>query len=71
MLLYSDGFDEAQNNDGEFLGTKTAMDIFASVCIAKPEATSKELSQVILDRIDEFVAGAPQADDITLVAIQR
>ena len=71
MLLYSDGFDEAQTNDGTFLGIREAMAIFGGACAENPELSVEYLSKSTLEHINKFAAGAPQSDDITLVALGR
>ena len=71
LLFYSDGFDEAQNNDGMFLGMERAMEIFDQTLAEHAELSSETLSRRILNQIDDFSAGAPQADDITLMVVKR
>ncbi len=71
LLFYSDGFDEAQNNDGMFLGMESAMEIFDQTLAEHAELSSETLSRRILNQIDDFSAGAPQADDITLMVVGR
>ena len=69
LLFYSDGFDEAQTNDGTFLGIREAMTIFGNACAEYPELSGDYLSKFIFDQINNFAAGAPQSDDITLVVL--
>ncbi|MBB95467.1 MAG: hypothetical protein CML68_12855 [Rhodobacteraceae bacterium] len=67
LLIYSDGFDEAQNPAGELLGDARASDMAAAFGRTDPQA----LVEGILSGIAGFSDGASQADDITLLAVQR
>ncbi len=71
ILFYSDGFDEAQTVDGSLLGTDGVMKIFKDACAKGKSVTSRFLCKLMLDEIDSFAAGAPQADDISLLVIHR
>ncbi|QPM90245.1 PP2C family protein-serine/threonine phosphatase [Pseudooceanicola algae] len=67
LLVFSDGFDEAQNPDGELLGDARAQEIAGR----HGRIAVQDLVQAIQQDIDSFADGASQADDITLLAIQR
>lgn len=67
LLIYSDGFDEAQNRAGELLGDARATSMAAAFGRTDP----KRLVEGLLSGISRFSDGAPQADDITLLAVQR
>lgn len=67
MLIYSDGFDESQNEDGELLGVDRAVKIVDACRDGSP----KETVDAIIDHVQNFVGDAPQFDDITLLAVRR
>lgn len=67
LLIYSDGFDEAQNTDTALLGAEDARRIFAQ----SQKNHAKSTVDSILSAIDAFANGAAQADDITLFAVRR
>jgi len=67
LLLYTDGVTEAQNAAGEFFGSERLTQVFQS-CLGKP---AEEIRAAVLTALHAFVGGAPQADDITLMAIVR
>jgi len=69
FLLYSDGFDEAQTISGEMLGTQKLMDMFRNAALTD-DISSERVSEMLFDGIDAFAAGAPQADDITIITIR-
>ncbi len=69
LLFYSDGFDEAQTIGGELLGTDGAVKIFKDTCAKAKNRTSQYICRLVLNQIDSFAAGAPQADDISLVVM--
>ena len=69
LLLYSDGFDEAQAADGSFLGTDRVLEI-SSQASEDVSSTSEQVTNSMLEGIESFVGSAPQADDITLIALR-
>ena len=69
LLLYSDGFDEAQSKEEALLGTGAAMKMFADACSKTRKLSGGDVCKYILDNIDIFVGVAPQADDITLLTL--
>jgi len=71
LLFYSDGFDEAQTEDGKMLGTDGAVNMFKDACAIGENISSQRVCELVLDRIDGFAAGAPQADDISLLVLHR
>jgi serine phosphatase RsbU (regulator of sigma subunit) len=68
LLLYSDGIPEALNSDLK----RFSMDRFQRL-VEKcgPLATAQEIYDYILDEIQKFMKGQPQADDITLIVLKR
>ncbi len=71
LLFHSDGFDEAQTNDGEILGRDSSMEIFGKVVREAGGLGCADVSARILEEIDRFAGDAPQADDITLMTMRR
>ncbi|NIZ07991.1 PP2C family protein-serine/threonine phosphatase [Pseudooceanicola sp. HF7] len=67
LLVYSDGFDEAQTDSGELLGDERARQMSAAYGQTAPQ----ELVEGLQRDIAAFSDGAPQADDITLLAVRR
>ena len=71
LLLHSDGFDEAQTKEGDILGRDKSMEIFGKVIAEAEGQDCAGVSERILEEIDQFAGDAPQADDITLIAMRR
>ncbi len=71
LLFYSDGLDEAQNKAGDLLGTAGAVNMFREACVAGRGLSSQHLCELMLEQVDSFAAGAPQADDISILALHR
>src|SRR6185436_14694845 len=66
LVLYTDGFIEAENPDGEQYGEER----LKAVCLR--HAKDGEVLATALDRdLEEFVRGVPCADDRTLVTARR
>jgi phosphoserine phosphatase RsbU/P len=66
VLLYTDGVTEAMTADGQLFGDER----LEGVLRRSNGAPLKELLQAIQVDLAQFVAGAPQADDITMLALQ-
>ena len=66
-LLYTDGITEAENGAGELFGDEALVALLRRAEIDAP----KDCVEAIVNAVDAFAAGHPQADDITLLAIQR
>jgi serine phosphatase RsbU (regulator of sigma subunit) len=67
LLLYTDGVTDASNDHDELFGAQRLRDILA----AQGGKRSEEIAQAILAAVNEFIAGGPQADDLTLLIIRR
>lgn len=67
LFLFSDGVTEAEDSDEGFYGRDRLCDVLRSVAAAAPE----EVVRAVLDGVTAFAAGAPQADDITVLAVRR
>ena len=57
---------EATDADGELFGTDRMLDALN----ADPSADLDKLDKSVRDSIDEFVADAPQFDDITILTFR-
>ena len=69
LFLYTDGLTEAMNEEHELFGLKS-VEKGLQDCIAKGLITSEKLIQTLTNRVNGFVDGAEQSDDLTLLAIQ-
>jgi len=67
LLLYSDGVPEAQNDVSEEYGDERFIKA-GQANLGRPAA---EIKEAILASVYDFVAGAPQFDDITLLVLAR
>ena len=66
LFVYTDGVAEATNANNELYGTDRMLDALNR----NPQATPAELLENIKNDIDEFVQGAQQFDDITMLALK-
>src|SRR6185436_12881599 len=67
LVLYTDGVSEAANPGGALFG-----DEGLRACFAKGAgATAAESVERLLTSVRAFAAGAPQSDDITILALRR
>lgn len=67
LVLYSDGLTEAQADDESMYGDDRLLDLLR----ACPACTAEGLQKLILDDVATFTGTAPQADDLTLMLVQR
>jgi serine phosphatase RsbU (regulator of sigma subunit) len=67
LVLYSDGVTEATNAVYEEYGEERFIDVLR----ANRKRTAAEIVQAVTSSLTAFAAGAPQADDITLVVAKR
>lgn len=67
IMFYSDGVTEAENPDRDQLGVEASCNVLTAVSI---EANVKTLVETLQQAIDEFSDGAPQFDDITMLALR-
>ena len=63
LVCYSDGVPDAENAQGEKFG----LDRLLTVVSAKGHLSAKEVAQHITNSVDQFRAGFPATDDITLL----
>ncbi len=66
LFLYTDGVNEAVNNEGEFFGTERLENVLAEV--AHSEAA--RIMKAVTASLREFVGGAVQNDDITMLVLE-
>jgi len=67
LVLYSDGVTEATNIEYEEFGEAR----FTDVLSGNRTKSAAEIVQAVTQALADFTAGAPQADDITLVVARR
>ncbi|HUO30897.1 MAG TPA: SpoIIE family protein phosphatase [Bryobacteraceae bacterium] len=67
LAIYSDGVTEANNGKEEEFGDER----FAAVLSANRQKSANEIVAAVSQALTDFAAGAPQADDITLIAARR
>jgi len=68
IVVFTDGVTEAQNKNGDLFGEETMKKVFEERCGS--EMTSERQVEEILSAVNEFAGGAPQSDDITVLAIR-
>jgi phosphoserine phosphatase RsbU/P len=66
LVCYTDGVTEARNEAGGLFGRKRLRSVVADHAGESCEA----IRQAILSEMESFTAGAPQADDMTLLVIE-
>jgi sigma-B regulation protein RsbU (phosphoserine phosphatase) len=66
LVMFTDGVTEAKNRDDEEFSDQ----ILEKILTQKTFASSDEILSEIKRNIDEFVAGEPQSDDITMITIR-
>jgi sigma-B regulation protein RsbU (phosphoserine phosphatase) len=67
LVLYSDGVTEATNPNYEEFGEEG----FSEVLRANRNASAAKIVEAVMKALTDFAAGAPQADDITLVVAKK
>jgi len=67
LISFSDGITESMSIAGEPYGDERLLDALH----AHSRAPAPMLLETIIRLVDEHAAGAPQADDMTLLIIQR
>lgn len=66
LLLYTDGVNEARSPDGSFFG----LEGLAALAPSLSGLSAQESCEKLLKGLDRFRGTAPQADDITVIALQ-
>ena len=67
LVLYTDGVTEAQATDGSFYGTERLEAVLRESGAEEPSACVRR----VVTSVAMFVAGAPPADDLTVLALRR
>lgn len=67
IFLYTDGLTEAMTAEGRFFSEKRLKALLTELS-GKPPS---ELTERVLAEVQDFSRGTPQADDITMLAVQR
>jgi sigma-B regulation protein RsbU (phosphoserine phosphatase) len=67
LVFFTDGITEARNPGGDFFDDER----LEAVVRSRPWSNAQELVAAIVAAVDEFSAGAPQADDFTVVVVRR
>jgi sigma-B regulation protein RsbU (phosphoserine phosphatase) len=66
LVLFSDGVTEAMDPDDEMFGMKRLEDVLAD----KHDVPLEHLQKCVLESVENFVRGARQADDLTLLLVR-
>lgn len=69
LFLYTDGLTEAMNESHELFGVKR-IEKGLQDCVKNESITPGKIIQTLTNRVNAFVDGAEQSDDLTLLAIQ-
>ena len=67
LVLYTDGVTEASNQAGEMFGQARLVEVVRTHC----HLSAEELCRTIDATVSDFVGGAPQFDDFTLMIVSR
>lgn len=67
LLLYTDGVIECENPGGDEFGIER----LCALLVEHHERSSQEIVNTVIAEVARFTAGAPQSDDITLIAIEK
>ena len=65
LFLYTDGVTEAKTQDNRFFGADRLLDILNQKELSLPQTL-----EYVHNNIQEFVKGAPQSDDITMLIVE-
>lgn len=66
VFVYTDGVPEATNENNEQFGLERLADCLNE----KPDDSPQEISNSLLERLNNFVSEAPQFDDITILCVK-
>ena len=67
LLLYTDGVNEAANNEGDEFGLARLTETFRQAAPAGAQAVLDAFQKAV----SEFAGSQPQSDDITIIAVQK
>lgn len=65
VVFYTDGIVEAMNEKREIFGFERLLRVIQEARAMNPDSLLKE----IMTRVNDFVAGAPQSDDLTVIVL--
>jgi sigma-B regulation protein RsbU (phosphoserine phosphatase) len=66
LFLYTDGVTEAMNAGEELFGDERLLQCLRSF----PGTSPREVTETVIEAVRNFAAGAPQSDDITVMALE-
>lgn len=66
LVYYTDGLTEAENRQGDFFGEAR----LAQAVLEKGNQSAEAITDHIVNSVDQFCAGAPPFDDLTLMVIR-
>jgi len=66
LVVYSDGITEAENPQGELFGIERLKKILTD----QPYRSASDMSQLIIEVVEDFQAGLTLSDDITLIVLK-
>ena len=66
LFVYTDGVAEANNADNDLFGTERMLEALNK----DPDASAEDTLKNVMDGINDFVAGADQFDDITMMCFR-
>lgn len=66
LFVFSDGVTEAEGPDGQFGEERTERSLTAA-----RQGTPAEITTAIRRDMEEFIKGAPQSDDVTMLVVKR
>ena len=66
LFVYTDGVSEAVNKDLEQFGTERILESLRSC----EEGAPREILEAVNQSVKEFVGGAPQFDDLTMMCVE-
>jgi sigma-B regulation protein RsbU (phosphoserine phosphatase) len=66
LLIYTDGLNEAENQQQELLGNKRLLELMADTA----SLTSRQVIDMLKEAVEEHRAGAEANDDLTLMCIR-
>jgi sigma-B regulation protein RsbU (phosphoserine phosphatase) len=67
LFLYTDGVPEAADEENRLFGTERTLQALNGA----PQGSPKELLAHVKEAVDRFAGGAPQFDDLTMLAVTR
>jgi sigma-B regulation protein RsbU (phosphoserine phosphatase) len=68
VIFYTDGIIEAENEAEEMYGTERLLNLVTGIDSA---ASAEDVIEAVLQDVSDFVGGAQQYDDMTLVVVRR